>query len=154
MAKPSEWNHDSSLDWHLTNEHQHSRIQETLKELNKLYKQEPALYEKAFSHEGFEWVDINDEENSIVSFLRKGKDPEDNILVVCNFVPAARENYRIGVQQSGSWKEIFNSDEERFGGSNVKNPEKINSEELPAHRQTNSISLTIPPMAVIYLKKA
>ena len=154
FGQTTEWNHDSSLEWHLTNEQPHARIQETLKELNKLYKQEPALYEKAFSHEGFEWVDINDEENSIVSFLRKGKDPEDNILVVCNFVPVPRENYRIGVQQSGSWKEIFNSDEERFGGSNVRNREKINSEELPAHRQNNSISLTIPPMAVIYLKKA
>ena len=154
FGQASEWNHDSSLEWHLTDQHHHSKIQENLKALNELYKKEPALYEKAFSHEGFEWIDINDEENSIISFLRKGEDPDDNILVVCNFVPVPRENYRIGVQQSGSWKEIFNSDDEKFGGSNIKNADRINSEELPAHRQTNSISLTIPPMAVIYLKKA
>ena len=75
FGQTSEWNHDSSLEWHLTNEDAHRQVQETLKELNKIYKKEPAFYEKAFSQEGFEWVDINDEENSIISFLRKGNDP-------------------------------------------------------------------------------
>ncbi|WP_438865928.1 1,4-alpha-glucan branching protein GlgB [Salinimicrobium oceani] len=153
FGQPSEWNHDGSLEWHLTNEDPHRKIQETLKELNKLYKKEPALYEKAFSHEGFEWVDIMDAENSIISFMRKAKKPEDNILVVCNFTPVPRENYRIGIEQAGSWKEIFNSDEERFGGSNVKNSEEIGTQDIPAHRQENSLSLTLPPMAVIYLKR-
>ncbi len=153
FGQTTEWNHDSSLEWHLTNEAPHRQVQETFKELNELYKKEPALYEKAFSPEGFEWVDYNDEENSIISFLRKGNDPKDNILVVCNFTPVPRENYRIGVEEAGDWKEIFNSDDEKLGGSNVKNHEKIESQELPAHRQENSLSLTIPPMAVIYLKK-
>jgi|GEM_PF-32095 1,4-alpha-glucan branching enzyme len=154
FGQTTEWDHDSSLAWHLTNENYHRQIQETFKELNKLYKKEPALYEKAFSYEGFEWVDIKDEENSIISFLRKGNDPKDNILVVCNFTPLPRENYRIGVEKAGKWKEIFNSDDARFGGSNVKNNGEIESTELSAHGQDNSLSLTIPPMGVIYLKKA
>ena len=154
FGQTSEWDHDSSLEWHLTNEAPHNQIQETFKALNELYKKEPALYEKAFSHEGFEWVDINDEENSIISFLRKGEDPKDNILVVCNFTPVPRENYRIGVEKPGTWKEVFNSDDAKFGGSNVKNDEKIESKDLPAHRQDHSLSLTIPPMGVIYLKQS
>jgi 1,4-alpha-glucan branching enzyme len=154
FGQPSEWNHDGSLEWHLTHENSHRNIQDTLKELNSIYKKEPALYEKAFSYEGFEWVDHMDAENSIISFLRKGNDPKDNVLVVCNFTPVPRENYRIGVQEEGTWKEIFNSDEERFGGSNQRNEDEIRSQEIGAHRQNHSISLTLPPMAVLYLKKS
>ncbi len=153
FGQPSEWNHDGSLEWHLTYEDMHRKVQETLKELNRIYKSEPALYEKAFSSEGFEWVDINDEENSIISFLRKGKDPKNNILVVCNFTPVPRENYRVGVAEPGTWKEIFNSDEERFGGSNVRNQGVVESQSLPAHRKDNSLALTLPPMAVTFLKR-
>lgn len=153
FGQGSEWNHDGSLEWHLTNDGRHRQVQETVKELNNLYKSQPALYEKAFSSEGFEWIDINDEENSVISFMRKGKDPKDNLIVVCNFTPVPRENYRIGVQEDGEWKEIFNSDDERFGGSNVKNQGTIQSQNLPAHRKEHSLALTIPPMAVIYLKK-
>ena len=153
FGQPSEWNHDGSLEWHLTEQGPHKQVQETLKELNKIYKKEPALYEEAFSQEGFEWVDINDAENSIISFLRKGKDPKDNILIVCNFTPVPRENYRIGIQEEGKWKEIFNSDENRFGGSGVKNPETVESQSLPAHQKPFSLSLTLPPMGVVYLKR-
>ena len=153
FGQTSEWNHDSSLEWHLTNEPYHRQVQETLKELNKVYTHEPALYEKAFSQEGFEWVDINDEENSIISFLRKGEDPEDNVLVICNFAPVPRENYRIGISEAGEWREIFNSDEKRFGGSNVRNVEKKETQPISAHGKENSLSLTLPPMAVIYLKR-
>ncbi len=153
FGQPSEWNHDGSLEWHLTNEKPHRQIQETLKELNRIYKSEPALYQYSFSSEGFNWVDINDEENSIISFLRKAKDRQDDILVVCNFTPVPRENYRIGVSEESRWKEIFNSDAEGFGGSNVRNTETIASEAVAAHHQIASLSLTIPPMGVIYLKK-
>ncbi|UZH56864.1 1,4-alpha-glucan branching protein GlgB [Salinimicrobium tongyeongense] len=154
FGQTTEWNHDSSLEWHLTNENSHRQVQETFKVLNELYKKEPALYEKAFSHEGFEWVDIKDEENSIISFLRKGNDPKDHILVVCNFTPVPRENYRIGVEKEGKWKEIFNSDDASLGGSNVKNEGEVESTELTAHGKDNSISLTLPPMGVVYLKQA
>ena len=150
----SEWNHDSSLEWHLTNDPLHRQIQETLKELNRIYKNEPAFYEKAFDYEGFEWVDINDEENSIVSFIRKGENVKENVLVVCNFTPVPRENYRIGVPEKGNWKEIFNSDDERFGGSNIKNVGNVESQPLGVHGKENSLSLIIPPMAVVYLKRS
>ncbi len=154
FAQPTEWDHDGSLQWHLTEQDAHRQIQETLKELNKLYKTEPALYEKSFSSDGFEWVDIKDEENSIITFLRKGEDPKDNILVVCNFTPVPRENYRIGVPEKGTWKEIFNSDDQKFGGSNVKNSEKIESQSLAAHGKEASLSLMLPPLGVVYFKRS
>ena len=153
FGQTSEWNHDGSLEWHLTDFEPHKGIQETLKELNHLYKKEPALYEKAFSHEGFEWIDINDDENSIISFFRKGDDPKNDIMVVCNFTPMPRENYRIGIAEPGKWKEIFNSDEKRFGGSGVHNFEEVESVNIPAHQKENSLSLTLPPMGVVYLKR-
>lgn len=153
FAQISEWDHDSSLEWHLLKEPPHKQLQESLKTLNHLYKSEAALYEYSFEQKGFEWIDMNDEENSTISFLRKGKEKEDTILVICNFTPVPRENYRIGVPQGGNWKEVFNSDEEKFGGSNVKNPGEIEAKPLPSHFRDFSIALTLPPMAVLYLKK-
>ena len=153
FGQNSEWDHDSSLEWHLTNEDSHKGIQRTLSALNHLYKTEPALYEKSFSPEGFEWVDFKDADSSVISFLRKGQDKNDTVLVVCNLTPIPRENYRIGVPEAGKWHEIFNSDAKDFGGSNVGNKEFVNSEATPAHDKAHSVSLTLPPMAVIYLKR-
>ncbi|WP_424493504.1 1,4-alpha-glucan branching protein GlgB [Salinimicrobium sp. GXAS 041] len=153
FAQTTEWNHDSSLDWHKTNEAPHQQVQETLKKLNKIYSSEPAFYEKAFDSEGFEWIDINDSESSVISFIRKGNNPDDTILVVCNLTPVPRENYRIGVPSEGTWTEIFNSDDEQFGGSNVKNAEGVEAEPLQTHHKNHSVSLTLPPMGVVYLKK-
>ncbi|HET8752915.1 MAG TPA: 1,4-alpha-glucan branching enzyme, partial [Salinimicrobium sp.] len=153
FGQTSEWNHDSSLDWHVTHESLHQKVQETLKALNYLYKTEPALYEISFEREGFEWLDINDADNSVISFFRKGKNEKDNIMVICNFTPVVRENYRIGVPKMANWEEIFNSDDERFGGSNVKNQNTIEATSLQTHNKDFSIALTLPPMAVIYLKQ-
>ncbi len=153
FGQNSEWDHDSSLEWHLTHEPLHRQVQETLKTLNGLYQTEPALYEKGFDSEGFEWIDINDSESSIVSFLRKGEKKEDTLLVVCNFTPVPRENYRIGVPDAGNWKEIFNSDAENFGGSNVRNHAGVEAMELSTHQKDHSIALSLPPMGVIYLKR-
>ena len=154
FAQASEWNHDSSLEWHLAGADPHRKIQETLKELNRLYKNEPALYEKAFTQEGFEWVDLNDAENSIISFIRKGNDSKDDLLVICNFTPVPRENYRLGMREKGSWQELFNSDNEAFGGSGVRNDGAISTQELGAHGKDHSLSLTLPPLGVLYLKKS
>lgn len=153
FGQTSEWNHDSSLDWHLTEHDLHQKMQKTVQELNRLYQTEPALYQKSFDPEGFSWIDFNDSENSIISYLRMGNDPEDTILVVGNLTPVPRENYRIGVPAGGAWKEIFNSDDSKFGGSNTKNEGKIETSEVPMHHQENSIVLNLPPMAMIYLKK-
>ncbi len=153
FGQNSEWDHDSSLEWHLTNEDSHKGIQKTLSALNHLYKTEPALYEKSFKPEGFEWIDFKDADSSVISFLRKGQDSKDNVLVVCNLTPIPRENYRIGVPEAGKWHEIFNSDKKDFGGSNVGNVELVNSEATPTHDKPYSVSLTLPPMGVIYLKR-
>ena len=139
--------------WHRTEEEPHKGVQRTLAALNKLYKEEPALYEKSFDPEGFEWVDFNDTESSVISFLRKGNNPGEAVLVVCNLTPVPRENYRIGIPEDGSWRELFNSDDQNFGGSNVKNPQVVNSEALPVHGKDHSVALTLPPMGVVYLKK-
>lgn len=153
FAQEKEWDHDSSLEWHLIKDDAHKQMQETVSVLNKIYTSEPALYEKAFEPAGFEWVDFNDYENSVMSYLRKGNDPDDTILVVCNLTPVPRENYRIGVPKAGDWKEIFNSDDNRFGGSGIRNTNPIRTEGTPTHNKENSVSLTLPPMGVIYLKR-
>ncbi|MEP6260526.1 MAG: 1,4-alpha-glucan branching protein GlgB [Gillisia sp.] len=153
FAQIEEWNHDSSLDWHLTEKSSHKEIQKTISRLNELYKTEPALYERAFEHTGFEWVDFNDSENSVISFLRKGNHHDDTLLVIGNLTPVPRENYRIGVPEAGNWKEIFNSDDLEYGGSGVKNANPIHSEKVPMHDKNFSVVLTLPPMAFIYLKK-
>ena len=153
FAQIEEWNHDSSLDWHLTNKDSHKAIQKTIARLNELYKTEPALYENSFEHTGFEWIDFQDSENSVISFLRKGNHHEESLLVVGNLTPVPRENYRIGVPEAGNWKEIFNSDDSQYGGSGVKNANLVHAEKVSQHDKNYSVVLTLPPMAFIYLKK-
>ncbi|MEX2594643.1 MAG: 1,4-alpha-glucan branching protein GlgB [Anditalea sp.] len=152
FGQTSEWNHDASLDWHLTDHHFHQGMMETLKLLNGLYQSEPALYELSFEEQGFEWIDIQDSANSTISFVRKGQIEDEMILVICNFTPMTRGNYRVGVPEPGNWKEIFNSDDKRFSGSDVKNPEIIASVPDPLHERANSITLTLSPLGVTYLK--
>ena len=152
FGQTTEWSHDHSLDWHLTDYPLHQGVQQVLMRLNQIYKTEKALYEVSFEEPGFEWIDYHDAVNSVISFVRKGKSDKQQILVVCNFTPVPRENYRVGVTQPGFWKEIFNSDDQIYGGSNVKNTEAIASEPLQAHGRDNSVTLTLPPLAVIYLK--
>lgn len=152
FGQTSEWTHDNSLDWHLTDYPLHQGLQQELMALNQLYKTEKALYEISFEEAGFEWIDIHDALNSVISFVRKGKSAQQQILVICNFTPVPRENYRVGVTKKGFWKEVFNSDDQAYGGSHVKNNEAIASEPLQAHGRDNSITLTLPPLGVVYLK--
>ncbi|HET8855675.1 MAG TPA: 1,4-alpha-glucan branching protein GlgB [Salinimicrobium sp.] len=154
FGQRSEWNHDSSLDWHLMEDPMHQKLQKSLQVLNQLYKNEPALYQKGFSTEGFRWIDFDDSKNSVISFLRRGIDEKDDIIIVGNFTPVPRENYRIGVPKKTSFKEIFNSDDQDFGGSNVKNDGTLETSEVPMHGFENSMVLTLPPMGVIYLKSS
>ncbi|GAA0892175.1 1,4-alpha-glucan branching protein GlgB [Fulvivirga kasyanovii] len=152
FGQTSEWAHDNSLDWHLTDYPLHQGLQQELTALNQLYKTEKALYEISFEEAGFEWIDIHDALNSVISFVRKGKSDKQQVLVICNFTPVLRENYRVGVPKKGFWKEVFNSDDQAYGGSHVKNNEAIASEPLQAHGRDNSITLTLPPLGVVYLK--
>jgi 1,4-alpha-glucan branching enzyme len=152
FGQTTEWAHEGSLDWHLTQYQVHSGVQLFLKKLNELYKTEKALYEKAFEADGFEWVDLHDAANSVISFIRKGNDEKDQILVVCNFTPVPRENYRVGVPSKGYYNEILNSDATEFGGSGQLNGTDIMAEAFPMHGRDHSVSLILPPLGVVYLK--
>ncbi|MFD2999557.1 1,4-alpha-glucan branching protein GlgB [Pontibacter toksunensis] len=152
IGQSSEWNHDGSVEWHLLQYGYHHGIQEVLRELNAIYKQEPALYAHSFSPEGFEWLDYNDAHNSVISFLRKSDNPDETLLVACNFTPAMHEHYRLGVPQAGQWVQVFNSDDSRYGGSNQHNEGPISTVDEPFHGREQTITLKLPPLSVVYLK--
>ena len=147
-----EWKYKESLDWHLLDYPMHKKTHEYVRELNRLYCREPALHEVDFQYEGFEWIDCNDTEHSIISFVRKGKDWRDMLIVVCNFTPAAHDHYRIGAPIDTVYEEIFNSDREEFGGSNVINSQPIQAEKVPYHQKPCSIVIRIPPLATIIFR--
>jgi 1,4-alpha-glucan branching enzyme len=147
-----EWKYKESLDWHLLNYPMHDKLHKYVSDLNHLYRSEKALYEVDSSHEGFEWIDCNDTEHSIVSFIRKGLDWHDMLIFVCNFTPASHEAYRIGAPLDTAYTEIFNSDDEKYGGSNILNTEIITAESLPWHNKPYSITLRIPPLGTLILR--
>ncbi len=145
-----EWSHDRELDWHLLEEADHRGAQQLVRDLNRLYSQEPALHELDSDPQGFQWLIGDDRANSVFAWLRKSSTGHP-LLVVGNFTPVVRENYRIGVPEEGRWLEVFNSDAECYGGSNVGNGGGILAEQTPAHGQPMSLSLTLPPLGVVIL---
>ncbi len=147
-----EWDHDSSLDWHLLEYDMHKGLQKWVKDLNKFYKNEPCLYEIDFSQMGFEWIDFQDAESSIICFLRKCHSENTYLLIICNFTPVLRSDYKIGVPSPGLWKECLNSDAEIYGGSGNGNCGGILSSSKPAHGKDQSISITLPPLSVVFFK--
>jgi len=147
-----EWNHDRSLDWHLLEHAPHQGIQRWMKDLNHLYRSEPALFARDFDANGFEWADLHDWEHSIISFLRKGESSDDLMLVVCNFTPMPHTNYRVGVPRGGRWAEVLNSDATLYGGSGQGNLGGVEAAPVPVHGRYHSISLTVPPLGVLFLK--
>lgn len=148
FGQSSEWNFEQSLDWHLLDYDSHKGIKNVIIALNKLYKKQPALHEKQFTADGFEWINYGDSENSVLSYIRKGNNPEENLIVVCNMTPVIREDYRIGVPSSGKLKEVFNSDDEQFGGSGVTN-KKVKTDTIAWNGREQSVSLTLPPLGVM-----
>lgn len=152
FGQSSEWNFESSLDWHLLEYPFHNGIKKVITKLNKLYKSEPALHEKQFSHDGFEWINYSDHENAVMSFIRKGNNPADDLIVVLNFTQVVRENYRIGLPKTGKLTEIFNSDDVDFGGSGVKNSKKLSIETNPYDGKEYSTALLLPPLSVVIFK--
>lgn len=150
FGQSGEWNFEQSLDWHLLDYHYHQGIKNTVASLNKLYKKQPALYEKQFSAEGFEWINYSDNENSVISYIRKGEDASENLIVICNMTPVIREDYRIGVPFAGKLKEIFNSDIDEFGGSGVTN-KKLLAQDIPWNGRPYSVALTLPPLGCMVL---
>ncbi len=155
IGQYEEWNSSSSVRWELLNFEYHRKLQTTVRELNRFYRSEPALYEVDFSYQGFDWVDFHDVENSIIAFLRWSEGRKQFILFACNFTPMPRKHYRLGVPKPGLYREIFNTDAEMFGGSNMGNgPELIPAEPVEFHNRPQSISVTLPPLAVVAFRWA
>ncbi|MFC1924019.1 1,4-alpha-glucan branching protein GlgB [Chloroflexota bacterium] len=154
FGQSREWAHDESLEWHLLQYRPHSELQRWVSDLNQLYGSQPALYQMDFNPEGFEWIDCNDVEHSVVSLMRKGRSPSDNIIVVCNFTPLTHFNYQIGVPQIGFWKEILNSDAHEYGGSGQGNMGGVEAAPIPLHGRPYSMTFTLPPLATVFFRHA
>lgn len=148
FGQTSEWNFEQSLDWHLLQYGFHSGIKKLITDLNQLYKSQPALYEKQFSGDGFEWINYSDHQNAILSYIRKGNNPNENLIVVCNFTEVVRENYRIGIPKKGKLKEIFNSDATIYGGRGVENSNALKIETVAYDGRDFSVALILPPLSV------
>jgi 1,4-alpha-glucan branching enzyme len=146
-----EWSHDGSLDWDLVDYPLHSGVQQWIRDLNRLYRSEPALHELDCEPAGFEWIDCGDAESSVVSLIRKGKSTANLVLMVCNFTPVPRQEYRIGAPHGGFWREALNSDATEYGGSGLGNRGGVDADPWPQHGRPFSLALTLPPLSVLFL---
>jgi 1,4-alpha-glucan branching enzyme len=153
FAQEREWNHDHSLDWHLLEQPEHAGIQHLVRDLNKLYRATPALYQLDFVPDGFEWIEHNDTEHSVLSFVRRGIDKSKCMVVVCNFTPCVWNNYQLGVPHPGTYKTVLNTDSTYYGGSNVDIAAgDLTSVDTPWHGRPWSILLTLPPLATVFIE--
>jgi len=153
IGQYEEWNHNAGVRWELLEFGYHRRLQSFVRELNRFYRSQPSLYELDTSYEGFEWVDFSDVDRSVIAFLRRASNPQDFLLFCCNFTPVPRFGYRFGVPAPGFYEEVFNSDSQWFGGSNLGNAGGVASEPVPAHGRPHSISITLPPLAVVAFRR-
>jgi 1,4-alpha-glucan branching enzyme len=154
FGQSAEWNFEGTLQWHLLEFGYHKGVKLVITDLNALYKTYPALHEKQFSQEGFEWINYSDHQNAVMSYIRKGNDPKDDLVIVCNFTPMVRAEYRIGVPKKGKLTQIFNSDDQKYAGSGVSNekPTKIDAIEWDGRKF--SAELVLPPLSVTVFKIA
>ena len=149
----AEWDHDAELEWNSLKEPFHDGLKRWVHDLNMLYRGERSLYETDFNPSGFEWVDCKDSQRSIISFLRRGRDANNQLLFVCNFTPVVRQNYRIGVPCDGYWKEILNSDAALYGGSGQGNLGGLTAVPLPIHGRPFSLNMTLPPLGIVVFRQ-
>jgi 1,4-alpha-glucan branching enzyme len=147
-----EWAHDSSLDWHLLDYPAHAELQKWMQDLNRLYRSEPALHELDCDPAGFEWIDCDDADSSVVTLIRKARSTSTIILAACNFTPVPRYSYRIGAPRRGFWQEILNSDANQYGGSNMGNLGGVEAVPVALHGRPYSLTLTLPPLSVSFFK--
>jgi 1,4-alpha-glucan branching enzyme len=148
----NEWNHDAELQWDLLQWDTHSGVKKLVADLNAFVRRESALHQVDFDYTGFEWIDCNARDDSILAYIRKGKDPADFLVVVCNFTPVVRENYPVGVPQGGWYQEVFNSDSQFYGGSNVGNFPGLMAQEPGWHFRSHKLLMKLPPLATVVLK--
>jgi 1,4-alpha-glucan branching enzyme len=152
IAQEREWNHDSSLDWHLLDDPMHRGVQALMRDLNHLYRELPALHELDCEAAGFEWLELHDSDQSVLAFLRRAADPARIAVVLCNFTPVPRQEYRIGVPFGGHYRERINTDASLYGGSNLGNYGGVGAEEYSSHGRPYSLRLTLPPLATVILE--
>jgi 1,4-alpha-glucan branching enzyme len=151
LGEWNEWNHNDSLGWHLLDEPLHAGLGQFVRDVHRTYRAEPSLYEVDFEPAGFEWIDCTDSDSSVVAFLRRARDPVDFVVVVLNWTPVVRADYRVGVPVAGYYREALNSDAALYGGGNVGNAGGVSTEPVPAHGHPQSLSLTLPPLAALIL---
>jgi 1,4-alpha-glucan branching enzyme len=147
-----EWAHDGSLDWRSLDYPLHAGLHRWVSELNRLYRNEPALHELDCDPAGFEWIDCGDTDSSVISLMRKGLSSAAIVIAVCNFTPVVRENYRVGAPRPGYWRELLNSDSSLYGGSDVGNAGGLEAASLPHHGRPYSLVLTLPPLSILFFK--
>jgi 1,4-alpha-glucan branching enzyme len=148
----SEWNHESSLAWHLRDREPHQGIENLVRDLNQLYRSEAALHELDCHPAGWEWVDARDSEKSVLSFLRKSRGAEPPILVICNFTPELWSNYRVGAPHKGHWSEVLNTDAKYYGGSGQGNFGGLQTVPIPVHGRMQSLTVTVPPLGAVLFR--
>ena len=151
LAQPTEWNHDAALPWGLLDDPRHRGVQRLVRDLNAAYRDLPALHRLDASPEGFRWVVGGDRDQSVFAWLRQGGEGDTPALVVCNFTPVPREDYRIGVPWGGTWHEALNTDAESYGGSNKGNGGHVASQPIASHGFADSLLLVLPPLATLVL---
>jgi 1,4-alpha-glucan branching enzyme len=152
IAQWNEWYHEKSLDWDLLERAPHEGVRTWVRDLNRVYRSEPSLYEQDFSHDGFEWIDNRDADASVISFIRRARSTDEVFLIVANFTPVPRDDYWVGTVYGGVWKEILNSDSEIYGGSGIGNLGEVQAAPIPRHGRPSSLRLTLPPLGVVFLK--
>jgi 1,4-alpha-glucan branching enzyme len=147
-----EWAHDSSLEWDLLDYPLHAGLQKWVRELNRFYKNEPAMYEGDCDPAGFEWIDCSDADSSVVSLIRKGRTTRTIVLAICNFTPVPRYSYRVGAPLGGYWREVLNSDAGEYGGGNMGNFGGVEAAPIALHGRSHSLTVTLPPLSALFLK--
>lgn len=152
FAQDWEWNSDESLRWFLLDYPMYKGMQNCVRDLNLMYKGNEPLYEEDFDSRGFEWIDHSNCDDSVISYIRKGHNPDDYLVVVCNFTPVVRHNYRIGVSEACAYQEIFNSDDKNYWGSGVRNEGPQQAQNCSVSGRPYSIELVLPPLSTIVLK--
>lgn len=147
-----EWNHEASLDWNLLDESDHRGVQNLIRDLNRIYRAEPALWEADDKTAGFRWIDANNSDENVIAFMRIAPSSGRKMICVCNFAPVVRHGYRVGVPAPGVYREILNSDSTLYGGSNQGNAGAVTAQQIPSHGLPHSLSLTLPPLATVWFE--
>jgi 1,4-alpha-glucan branching enzyme len=153
LAQPSAWHHDRSIDWHVARDPAHDGIARMVGDLNRIYRETPALHAGDATPNGFEWIDGTNSPMSVIAFLRRGHGDDDVVVVACNFTPVPRHQYRIGVPRAGHWREIFNSDARDYGGSGHGNLGGVDAVPYPWNGRPSSVVVTLPPLGAIILAR-